>query len=76
MIPVDELPAFISTAEANAFARSLERQSYDGIAIKISHLAAAGEQVAPCHFVAFRPEQVVLADEDGAYRQGAYNQPP
>lgn len=67
MIPVGEIPAFNSTAEANASARSRERQSHDGIAIKISHLAAAGDQVAPCQFVAFRPDQVVLANEDGVY---------
>jgi hypothetical protein len=64
-IKVDELPAFESVAEANAFREKLRAEGYDGIAVIAKHLGGTN------HLVAFDPHQVIYPkSRAGEFKQG------
>lgn len=56
LIKAEDLPAFDSTHEANAYREKLRAQGYDGMTIDASHLGG------PVNYVAFDPKQVYARD--------------
>ena len=53
VVPIEDLPGFDSTREANDYREKLRAQGHDGMVIDASHLGG------PVNYVAFEPHQVL-----------------